>query len=56
MEKAWDDVTGEELVSNGVMIVRKEEIKEVQKHDVYHKVPIKNAGTKRAKHQSRPDG
>ena len=41
MEKAWDDVTGEELDSNGVMIARREEIKEAQKHEVYHKVQIK---------------
>ena len=38
---AWDDVTGEELDSNGVMMARDEEIKEVHKHQVYHKRPIK---------------
>ena len=49
MEKAWDDVTGEELDSNGGMIARKEEIKEVQKHEVYHKVPIKECWDKTGK-------
>ena len=49
IDKAWDDVTGEELDSNGVMIARKEEIKEVHKHEVYHKVPTKECWDKTGK-------
>ena len=39
--KAWDDITGEELDENDVMMARGEEMKEGRKHAVYHKVPIK---------------
>ena len=31
MDKAWDDVTGEELDANGVTTARDDEIKEVHK-------------------------
>jgi hypothetical protein len=39
--KAWDDITGEELDENDVMMAREEEMKEAREHAVYHKVPIK---------------
>jgi hypothetical protein len=47
--QAWDDVTGEELDGNMVKEARQEEIREVKKHTVYTKVPIKDCWDKTGK-------
>ena len=36
----WDEVSGERLDEEGVKKARREEMEEVYKHEVYHKVPI----------------
>ena len=54
--RAWDDQTGEELPWRGVLGARKEEMVEIHKHKIYCKIPSKNVGTKREKHQSKQDG
>ena len=51
IEEAWDDVTGEELDANGVMMARNDEMKEVRKQEVYHKVPNKECWAKHEKHR-----
>ena len=49
IDKAWDDITGEELDSSSVMMAGNEEIKEVHKHEVYHERPIKECWDKTGK-------
>ena len=56
IDKAWDDVTGEELDSNGVMLARNEELKKFTNTKCITKSPSRNAGTKPESHPSRQDG
>ena len=40
-KQIFDDISGEPLDAEGVKEARKEEIREVRKHEVYVKVPLK---------------
>ena len=47
--ECWDDVTGKSLDSKLVKQARTEEMKEFNKHGVYHKVPVKECWDKTGK-------
>ena len=47
--QAWDDTTGEELNAGMVREARMEEIREINKHEVYYKVPVQMSWDKTGK-------